>query len=94
MIPLNTRGQEPKIIVVPPRKVFSYNVRITKSRVGKRRVRVRKFIGWREVLKDGQIITQMSGSFLCMNQTTEKLVSNELKRCSRAFKYYGERFRA
>lgn len=64
------------IATKPPYKKYSRHWRQTKSKVGKKMIKISRFEGWGEWLEDGQIVKDDLNKILYMNKTTE----NQLKK--------------
>lgn len=67
-----------KINVIQPVKTHGWVLRQTKSKVGKRRIRVKVFSGLVEVLKDNQIIEHRPSNSYHMNQATYDALRKEM----------------
>ena len=77
---LKTKPQisESQIHVCQPHKTFSHFYMKTKSKVGSRFVKVKKFTGWCELLTNGQIIhDKLNGKFI-MNATTKHMLDRAI----------------
>ncbi len=59
-----------RVIVVQPDPVYLSRFRQTKSKVGKRWVKVRRFTGWEDRIEDGQTLVDEANRMLYMNEAT------------------------
>ncbi len=60
-----------KVIAVQPDPIYSSRFRQTKSKVGKRWIKVRRFIRWEDRIKDGQVIIDEAHRTLLTNEATK-----------------------
>lgn len=67
-----------KVCIVEPVKIFTTVFKQTKSKVGKRMIRVKKHTGWCELLKDGQVIEHKPSNTYNMNKFTFNKLKTEM----------------
>lgn len=82
---------ERQIHIAHPHKTFKYVKLQSKSKVGRRYVKVKKFNGWQEVMNDGEVIYDKQRNIFMMNLNTRYQVIKAIesdKRLNPAYRQF------